>query len=367
MPGAPTGRPDWRNPRASVANLTADEFAWFETVELPAPPFRSAPWAATHEPEEWRAVMLRDLYYGMAGVYWRTVLLELRWLACRIARPTSRPRPTRTSLSNGDLRPGLRWESPLKEDPVLFVANNSEDGLRRAGGLGREPEAQARHRCLKRDGRLRWAELQAELRRRIGEPHGEPISPPGDSQAYDSVVRRSLERRFRLVDDRQVVHIHPDELLIAFDAQRARRDRRRPVEAVWCNGLVEAGDLIGACGQAQRAWEQVQSNVDESALMMSAISGDVLTLHEAHVGARTTKFHQLAVLVMASPRQNGRGHHPAKVEDLRRLAVRGRRHIVVPEPVDLRDGLGQWSIAGCHSRRVGGRGWRCCHHQSRCR
>jgi len=74
-----------------VARLTPEDLAqlvaWFETVELPAPPFHSAPWATIHEPEEWRQVMLRDLHYGIAGPYWHTALVELRWLAKRIGPP----------------------------------------------------------------------------------------------------------------------------------------------------------------------------------------------------------------------------------------------------------------------------------------
>jgi len=74
-----------------VARLTAEDVAqlvaWFETVELPAPPFRSAPWAIIHKPEEWRAVMLRPPRHGIADPYWQTSLIELRWLAKRIAPP----------------------------------------------------------------------------------------------------------------------------------------------------------------------------------------------------------------------------------------------------------------------------------------
>lgn len=61
--------------------------AWFETVELPTPPFRSAPWAEISEPEEWRAVVLRDLHHGIASPYWQTCLIEVRWLAKRIGPP----------------------------------------------------------------------------------------------------------------------------------------------------------------------------------------------------------------------------------------------------------------------------------------
>jgi len=74
-----------------VARLTPEDVAqlvaWFETAGLPMPPFRSAPWSEIHEPEAWRAVMLRDLRRGPAGAYWPTVLQERRWLARRIAPP----------------------------------------------------------------------------------------------------------------------------------------------------------------------------------------------------------------------------------------------------------------------------------------
>ncbi len=77
-----------------MASLTPEELAqlvaWFETAELPPPPFRSAPWATIHEPEEWRAVMLRDLHHGPAAPHWQTALLELRWLAKRIGPPDVR-------------------------------------------------------------------------------------------------------------------------------------------------------------------------------------------------------------------------------------------------------------------------------------
>lgn len=71
--------------------LTSEELAvlaaWFETVALPPPPFRSAPRAEIHEPEAWRRQVLWDIHCGPSGLYWQTALGEVRWLAKRIAPP----------------------------------------------------------------------------------------------------------------------------------------------------------------------------------------------------------------------------------------------------------------------------------------
>jgi hypothetical protein len=76
--------------RAVVA-ITRDELAillaWFETVELPTPPFRPAPWVEVQNPEPWRQVILGDLRQGPIATYWHTALNELRWFAKRFAPP----------------------------------------------------------------------------------------------------------------------------------------------------------------------------------------------------------------------------------------------------------------------------------------
>ncbi len=76
---------------APDAALTSEELAvlaaWFETVALPPPPFRSTPRAETSEPEAWRRQVLWDIHFGPRGLYWKTALGELRWLAQRIAPP----------------------------------------------------------------------------------------------------------------------------------------------------------------------------------------------------------------------------------------------------------------------------------------
>ncbi len=74
-----------------MARLTPEDVAqlvsWFETVPLPEPPFRTTPWVTVGEPEAWRAIVLRDLRYGPAGPYWTTALMDVCWLAKRIAPP----------------------------------------------------------------------------------------------------------------------------------------------------------------------------------------------------------------------------------------------------------------------------------------
>jgi hypothetical protein len=74
-----------------VARLTAAELrtqrAWFGRVELPPGPFRSTPWPEIPDPECWRAVVVDDLYAGIANVGFDPARLEARRPAKRSGPP----------------------------------------------------------------------------------------------------------------------------------------------------------------------------------------------------------------------------------------------------------------------------------------
>lgn len=96
-------------------------------------------------------------------------------------------------------------------------------------------------------------------------------------------------RKSRLIDYRIVENFQCRSAPLILDRQGVVGNGRGPKEPIRRNRLVKAVQLVGRTGRAHRARIQVDSEVDERAMVLHVVGGEVVTGHKSHIGSRTAQ------------------------------------------------------------------------------